>query len=630
MITLLTGNSRVLLAVDEVGNWTYLYYPYPGQFQHLRQSSLGLFDQDAGTFTWVGHHGWRTHQRHAESCNVGLTEHEGWGVRLALEDMVHPDLDVVIRRMRIKDLQDRPRRLRLFAYQSFNIAESMYQDTCYWDAEQRSIVHYKRNYYFQLWGEPSFSGFTCGEHTLKGLQGSYVDAEDGKLEGSQISHGAADSVGQWDIVLPQGREAGLALLLAVGQSRRQIRQLHDGLCEPVEARERETVEFWQSWMEGKEVFVSPDLSPRARDLYLRSLLVLRNCSGPNGSIIASPDFAPLRSGGDTYNYNWWRDSSYTSMAMDDVGLREGAHRFLEFAKACQEEEGYWLHRHFPDGSLGSTWHPPPFLQVDQTASVVAATWHHFARHGDMDHLLERWSMVKRAAAFLEGFVDPNTGLVAPSYDLWEERRAIHTYSCAAVVDALSKAELIAHRLGKRNGTWGERAQALKVAMLEHLWDSSAGCFVKSLQPLDRTIDASTLMTLPLGVLDATDPRAEALVDAVTQALWSAGRGGLARYQGDRYCGHENPWVICTLWLAEAKLLLGRPQEALQLLEWAARAATPTLLLPEQIDPRSGRPASVVPLVWSHATFLQAANLYKQHVVELGVPSPTEVLASDTP
>ena len=35
MITGLTGNGRMLLTVNEHGDWNELFYPYPGQFQHL-------------------------------------------------------------------------------------------------------------------------------------------------------------------------------------------------------------------------------------------------------------------------------------------------------------------------------------------------------------------------------------------------------------------------------------------------------------------------------------------------------------------------------------------------------------------------------------------------------------------
>ena len=53
MITQLTGNGRVLLTVNENGDWNELFYPFPGQFQQLRESRLGLFEVTGSSFTWL-------------------------------------------------------------------------------------------------------------------------------------------------------------------------------------------------------------------------------------------------------------------------------------------------------------------------------------------------------------------------------------------------------------------------------------------------------------------------------------------------------------------------------------------------------------------------------------------------
>jgi oligosaccharide amylase len=614
MITLLTGNSRVLLTIDEQGSWSNLYFPYAGQYQHLRTVKLGLFDVEDESFVWLGDDpAWTVEQDYYRGSNAGRTLHIGPLLDVEVVDSVHSNHDLVIRRVTVHNKTAEPRSVRLFNYQSLMVAESMYQDTAYWDEERRTITHYKRNYYFQLMGVPTFDAFTCGEHTLKGLQGSYVDAEDGKLEGGRISHGAADSVVQWDLTVPPGGEGTVRLLLMVGQSRQDVNKFWRYLKDrDAEELEHEAVDFWTHWVGHKDLGVASSLSREAQEAYRRSIFVLKNCASHNGAIIASPDPRTLKSGGDTYNYTWWRDGGYVAKAMDEVGLYETAHRFLDFAGKCQEDEGYFLHRHFPDGTVGSTWHLPPFIQIDQTATVVSAAWHHFKRHGDLDELLALWQLVKRASNFLETFVDPR-GLPLPSYDLWEEKKAVNAYSVAAVVHGLERAERISEQLGKSRGRWRRASQRMRDACLEHLWNEKRGCFYKSIDPLDETIDASSLLAIKLGVLDATDARAERLVQTVERRLWVKSTGGVARYENDQYYGHENPWIICTLWLAEAHLLLGRPERTREMLEWCAQAATPTGLLPEQIDARTGEHTSVTPLVWSHSTFLDVVNKYRRHV-----------------
>ncbi|MFA5860520.1 MAG: hypothetical protein WDA16_02375, partial [Candidatus Thermoplasmatota archaeon] len=399
MITLLTGNSRILLTVDERGNWSNLYYPFAGQYQHLRTVKLGLFDATDDSFVWLGDDArWTVEQDYYRGSNACRTLYVGPLLDVEVVDSVHSNHDLVIRRVTVHNKTAEPRDVRVFNYQSLMVAESMYQDTAYWDEERRTINHYKRNYYFQLMGAPTFDAFTCGEHTLKGLQGSYVDAEDGKLDGGRISHGAADSVVQWNLKVPPGGHGSIRLLVILGHSRQDVNKFWDHLRgRDADELENEAVDFWNHWIGHKDLGVASGLSREARGVYKRSIFLLKNCASHNGAIIASPDPRTLKSGGDTYNYNWWRDGAYISKAMDEVGLYETAHRFLKFAEKCQEEEGYFLHRHFPDGTVGSTWHLPPFIQIDQTATVVSAVWHHFKRHGDLDELLDLWPLVKRAA-----------------------------------------------------------------------------------------------------------------------------------------------------------------------------------------------------------------------------------------
>jgi alpha,alpha-trehalase len=610
MITQLTGNGRILLTINEGGEWTDLFYPYPGEFQHLREARLGLYDVAARRFEWLRPGGaFQVEQVAAGSTSVPETIYRGLDVEVHVEEHVHPNRDLVIRVLRVRAAKGRE--FRLFAYHSFKIEESMYQETAYVEADQSSVIHYKRSYYLELFSDPNFNKAVCGEHTLKGLRGSYVDAEDGVLQGGTISHGAADSVLQWDLKGTGELEVAVRLFLAIGRNGESTRKLRDYVREDDPTRfERESQAFWGTWRARHPPGTMPGLNERARELYQASVLVLRHVSATNGSIIASPDTRSLVVGGDSYNYCWWRDGGYIAEAMDDAGLYDHAFRFLRFAAQCQRPDGSFIHRHFPDGTIGSTWHPPPFLQIDQTATVVSAVWHHFRRHADLDSLLELWPMVKAAGEFLIGFRDLATGLPRPSFDLWEEREGIHTYSTAAVVHALERTARIALELGKEGARFREVSQSMQESALERFWDAEKGRFVRSLHPLDARIDASVLLALRLGLLPKEDPRARATVDTIEQRLWNPRIGGLARFEGDTYYGHENPWVICTLWLADARLILGERERCRQLLQWVADHAERTFLLAEQFDSERGEPRSAVPLSWSHSTFVELVHRYQ--------------------
>lgn len=614
MITLLTGNGRVLLTINGDGEWSQLFHPYAGLFQHLRENRLGLFDPAGETFHWLRREdGFEAHQSYPGGGNTCLTRLTGHDLDVEVHDHLHPNHDLLVRTLRVRTPEPKP--LRLFAYHSLTILQSMYQDTAYFDHAAGSVVHYKRGHWFEFFSVPRFDDCGCGEHTLKGLQGSWVDAEDGTLEGRKISHGAADSILQWNIQAgPEVQEPQVRLFLAIGKDAKETGRLR-GFATTGDVRrfEREAQRYWQHWATRRGLVVPADLGDQGRELYHRSVFVMRDATSHNGSIIASPDTRSLAWGGDSYAYCWWRDGAYIAKAMDESGLYELSHRFLKLAQATQHEQGYWAHRHFPDGTLGSSWHPPPFIQVDQTASVVSAAWHHFKRRRDQDLLLDLWPMIKDAANFLVRFRDPGTGLPAPSWDLWEERFGIHTYSTAAVLHALERAARIAEELGKDPGRWREAEQEMRHAAVKHLWDPGQGQFYRSIGPEDPKADASLLLALKLGLVPWKDEKARRSVERLERTLWSQPFGGLARYEGDQYYGAENPWIISTLWLAEAKLMLGDRNRARELIQWVAEHASPTLLLPEQVDARTGEATSVTPLVWSHSTFVDVVNKYRRAV-----------------
>jgi len=53
--------------------------------------------------------------------------------------------------------------------------------------------------------------------------------------------------------------------------------------------------------------------------------------------------------------------------------------------------------------------------------------------------------------------------------------------------------------------------------------------------------------------------------------------------------------------------------------WAANQASPSGMLPEQMNPLTGEALSVAPLTWSHAVFIETALLYAEKYRTLSLP-----------
>jgi GH15 family glucan-1,4-alpha-glucosidase len=218
--------------------------------------------------------------------------------------------------------------------------------------------------------------------------------------------------------------------------------------------------------------------------------------------------------------------------------------------------------------------------------------------------------------------EEDTHLPLPSWDLWEERRGTHLYTTAMIVAALREAAWLGRELGdEANAALFEAAsEETRAALEQYFWDEQKKTLVRMLSRDDEgnlvsdvTVDASAYAVFAFGVLDPDNPRVRATMEAIGRRLWvRTGIGGLARYERDYYFRVSedftnipgNPWIICTLWLAEWTIATAKKVDdlrpALDMIEWATICTLPAGILPEQIHPVSYEPLSVTPLTWSHA------------------------------
>ncbi len=127
---------------------------------------------------------------------------------------------------------------------------------------------------------------------------------------------------------------------------------------------------------------------------------------------------------------------------------------------------------------------------------------------------------------------------------------------------------------------------------------------------DDTLDISSLYgPLMFAELPLDDERLSSTFTKVTEQLWNTSPiGGVIRYPGDGYFLAKgqypgNPWIVCTLWLAQYYNTAGQTEQATELLKWALDRKIHSGILSEQFDPETGESISVGPLVWSHAEFI---------------------------
>jgi len=223
-----------------------------------------------------------------------------------------------------------------------------------------------------------------------------------------------------------------------------------------------------------------------------------------------------------------------------------------------------------------------------------------------------------------------TRLPAPSWNLWEDRRGIHTFTCGSVVGGLRAAANFARLFGENERAEIYEAAAMEIvtAMREQLYSQKLGRFLRALHfngdehyETDGTVDASLFAAFYFGAFDAKDELVKNTMRAIEEKLWTHTEvGGVARFENDGYMRVPesfagNVWFICTLWLADYYIACAETkadlQKALKILDWTTRLALPSGVLAEQVHPATGEPISVSPLTWSHSTFVATVINYLQ-------------------
>ncbi len=633
------GNGRLLICFDQDYAIRDLYYPHVGFENHVRgnRCRMGIFVD--GQFSWVGS-GWaRELVYESDTLVTKVTlSHSGLGVRIECHDTVDFHENIFLRELRVENLMPEPREIRVFFSQDLDIYGTSVGNTAAYDPKTGGIVHYKGQRYFLFNAQTQADGgphqFATGQKTSRGMEGTFRDAEDGLLSGNPIAQGSVDSVIGLSLTL-DGSAAGNAYYwISAGQTWEDVRVLDASVKQrhPEQLIKR-TRDYWHLWAR-KETPSFHMLEDSIAQTYRRSLLILRTQIDWQGGILAANDSDVIQFNRDTYSYIWPRDGALVANAMDQAGYVVLSENFYRFIAGLVGKEGYLLHKYNPDGTLASSWHPwyedgqerlP--IQEDETALVVWALWKHFVLYRNIEFIKPLYRpLVKNTADFMCSYRDSTTGLPEASYDLWEERRGVLSYTVGAVFGGLTAASIFCRIFGEEHKAEQYRKAAAEIrdGASKHLWQEKSGRFCRMLYhgpggelEVDDTCDASLWALFAFGLFSADDPRLVSTMNTLRQRLWvNTPVGGMARYENDPY--HRvsqdlpgNPWFICTLWLADYLIERSKTiedlDEAIAIMKWVADHALPSGVLAEQVHPFTGAPLSVSPLTWSHATFVSTTH-----------------------
>lgn len=627
------SNGRLFVGLDESGLVHDFYYPYVGldNLTNARstQHKIGVWVD--GSFRWTNDGSWDIAVDFESSALVSKIRMHSKELAITLDctDFVDVDYNALVRCVTVMNEASTGRDVRLFMHQVFQISRAGRADTAMFVPDDDYILDYKGRCCLLVAGKVTddggFDQFAIGNYGIEGKAGTFMDAEDGELSGNAIEHGGVDSVLRFRKETPANSSFNVDYWVVAADSQTDAQVVHTKLkYYPVSDRLQRARDFWREWLESSKEGLSR-VPEEYRELTQKSLLIIKAHCDTRGSILASGDSSIFNYGRDYYCYCWPRDAAFAVWPLIRLGQFEEAKKFFAFARDTMHRDGYLMHKYQPDRAIGSTWHPllhgrhkELAIQEDETAAVVYMIGEYYRASHDTA-LVESFydTFITPCSDFMTDFVDSSTGLPHATYDLWEQKFLTSTYTVSVVIAGLETAAELATALDHPDDAarWQQAAEKIRDG-LNALYHPD-GYFRKGflLQEngdlaYDDSLDASSFYgPFQFARLPLDDERLTKTFErTVAQLHNTTPIGGTIRYQGDGYFLAKqqyggNPWIICTLWLAQYYTSTQQPEKASELVHWAMDRKLLSGALSEQFDPDTGFAISVTPLVWSHAEFV---------------------------
>lgn len=383
-----------------------------------------------------------------------------------------------------------------------------------------------------------------------------------------------------------------------------------------------TAAYWRDWNEAV-----PDDIPLA-GLVARSVLVLKLLTfAPSGGVVAAPTTSLPEAVGAgrnwDYRYVWVRDASRSIVALSSNGHADEARSYLGwllnaasltqprirtlydiFGRPRADEReiaglrGYLDSRPVRTGNAAVEQ-----IQLDNWGYLLEAVAAFAELAGELD--AGTWRATRSYVDFVARAWD------RPDHGIWEVRTEPRQFVHSKVLSwvALDRGLNLSRDLdlpGDRRRWEAERAR-IRATIEADGYDEGAGTFVDVLG--GAGVDAALLEIANAGMFEPDDRRVARTIDRIRSEL---GADALVyRHRGDDGLGGaEGAFLPCSFWLAEALAKTDRREEALAVLTEAAAYANDLGLLPEEVDPVTGRALGNFPQGLSHIALVNAATVLR--------------------
>ena len=400
---------------------------------------------------------------------------------------------------------------------------------------------------------------------------------------------------------------------------------HLNLPEPIDPdiALQESEAFWKEWC------ARSTYEGEHRALVLRSLITLKALTyQPTGGIVAAPTTSlPEKLGGFRnwdYRFCWLRDATFTLLALMNSGYTEEAmawHSWLLRVAAGAPEsmqimygimgqrrllewEADWLPGY--EGSrpvrLGNAAHAQ--LQLDVYGELIDAF--HQARMTELKLDDESWALEDTVLKHLAEVWDQ------PDHGIWERRGPPKHYVFSKVMAWVAFDRVIksVEKFGFKAPVedWRRLRDTIHRDVCAKGFDREINAFVESYG--SKLLDASILLLPAVGFLPPNDPRVRGTLAAIEKHMIRDGfvlRHDPREVLSAEKQPIEGAFLACSLWLADAYVLVGELERAQTLFDRVLAVANDLGLLAEEYDSGARRQTGNFPQALTHIALINTAH-----------------------
>lgn len=382
-----------------------------------------------------------------------------------------------------------------------------------------------------------------------------------------------------------------------------------------------TLVYWLNWSEKTKKF------SQYSDEINRSALTLKLLTyEKSGAILAAmttslPETIREERNWD-YRFCWIRDSSMTIKVLNDLCHNGDAKRFLNFILNLINDKDEKLQIMYGiNGERKLTEYELSHLrgyknstpvrignaaykqkQNDIYGVLVDVIYQQFSFFDIEQEARENlWTLTRSIVRIVK------KNWMKPDMGIWELRTSKKHFTFSKVLCwvAIDRAIKISKIIGKNDyaDEWIPLANKIKNEIFKKAWNEEVNSFTQSYGSTD--LDASTLLMEQFGFIDAKDEKFVATVLATKKHL--SQNGLMYRYKNEDDFGRpSSSFTICTFWLINSLIKIGRVSEARKMFEKLLTYSNHVGLFSEDIDFKTKRLLGNFPQAYSHLALIETA------------------------